>query len=183
MSLRPQPLSVAIASRAKDASLWWHEHAAPGLYLLHELGGPTNSDPRAQALLLAIAIQESNLRKRFQVLGSGAAGPARGFWQFERNGGVAGVLRHPRSSLLARKLCNHQIVTPQPQHVWRAIEGNDLLAAGFARLLLWTDPRPLPWTSDPESSWAYYLRNWRPGKPSHSRWLVAWTLATSSLIL
>ena len=44
------------------------------------------------------------------------------------------------------------------------------VAAGFARLLLWTDPRPLPAIGDVKAAWQYYLRNWRPGKPHEKTW-------------
>jgi hypothetical protein len=52
-----------------------------------------------------------------------------------------------------------------------AIEHNDILAACFARLLLWTDPRLLP--QGPERAvdgWAQYLATWRPGKPHAATW-------------
>ncbi len=57
--------------------------------------------------------------------------------------------------------------------VYEAIRYNDNLAVVFARLLLYTDPRPLPSVeSEYIESWEYYLRNWRPGKPHHETWAV-----------
>ena len=44
----------------------------------------------AVVMLLAIGLQESLFKYRRQM----ANGPARGFWQFEKMGGVAGVLQH-----------------------------------------------------------------------------------------
>jgi len=38
-----------------------------------------------------------------------------------------------------------------------------VLAAGLARLLLWTDRPPLPALQDVEGGWQLYLRTWRPG--------------------
>ena len=38
-----------------------------------------------------------------------------------------------------------------------------MLAAGLARLLLWTDPARLPGAADVEAAWQIYLRQWRPG--------------------
>ncbi len=38
----------------------------------------------------------------------------------------------------------------------------------FARLLLWTDAKPLPAIGDEQGAWDYYLRNWRPGKPTRT---------------
>ena len=51
----------------------------------------------AVVMLLAIGLQESLFRYRRQM----ANGPARGFWQFEKMGGVAGVLQHRTTTALA----------------------------------------------------------------------------------
>ncbi|XFB08402.1 hypothetical protein AAGT13_00040, partial [Azotobacter salinestris] len=88
---------------------------------------------------LTIGLQESGLIHRRQI-----GGPARGWWQFEQGGGVAGVLRHPASAGYARGVCTARKVSPEPGIVWAELEHDDTLAAAFARLLLWTDPAPLP---------------------------------------
>ncbi len=106
-------------------------------------------------------------------------GPARGWWQFERAGGVAGVMRHPASAALARNLCQACHVPFSAPHIWRCLEGHDVLAAGFARLLLWTDPTPLP--TDHAGGWDYYLNNWRPGKPHPAKWPGYWRQAGEAL--
>ena len=137
----------------------------PGLDLLASIDGPRR-DARADALLLAIAGQESAWVHRAQRQG----GPARGLWQFERGGGVAGVLQHRASARLARALCVERDVTPDPLPVWERLAVDDILAAGFARLLLWTDPRPLPEIGDQSGAWRAYLKSWRPGKPHADRW-------------
>lgn len=139
----------------------------PGCDLLAELGGPPR-DGRADVLLVAISGQEANWTAQRQHGG----GPAHGLWQFERMGGVAGVLTHRSSRGLARKVCDHLGVLPQPTAVHKALANSgaeaDLLDCCFARLLLWTDPRPLPGTQ--WAAWDYYLDNWRPGKPHRDRW-------------
>lgn len=38
-----------------------------------------------------------------------------------------------------------------------------MLAAGLARLLIFTDPARLPGLGDEEDAWQLYLRTWRPG--------------------
>lgn len=133
----------------------------------------------ASRLLLAIAGQESGHQWRYQLKPGGpsatGAYPARGFWQFERSGGVAGVLKHPASTAKARALCDACHVYPDDDDVWRALEGHDTLATGFARLLLWTDPRPLPTTE--QAAWEYYLNNWRPGRPHPDKWAGHWNSA------
>lgn len=125
------------------------------------------SSPRACALLIAIGRQESDTWKaRAQYQG----GPARGFWQFEKNGGVVGVLRHANTKEHARRICHLLRVDPAPAPVWTALEYQDVLAAVFARLLLWTDARPLPDADRPDEGWRIYMANWRPGKPHPETW-------------
>lgn len=134
----------------------------PGLALL-----PSRMDSdEARAELLTIGLQESRLTYRRQV-----RGPAVGLWQFELGGGVAGVLEHDASAALAAGVCEERGVRPTAAAVYRALPIDDLLACAFARLLLYTDPRPLPsLDAAPELAWAYYLRNWRPGKPHRKTW-------------
>jgi hypothetical protein len=132
----------------------------------------------AKRLLLAIAIQESALTHRAQVLAGGAAGPARGFWQFEQGGGVSGVLRHPASRPRALACCEATFVVAEAAAVWRALEGHDLLAYAFARLLMLTDPYAVPVTQ--EAAWTCYnTRLWRPGKPHPSKWSGSWAQAVA----
>lgn len=127
---------------------------------------PAKMDTKeARVMLLAIGGQESNLQDRRQI-----AGPARGLWQFERGGGTHGVLVHPATAVLATKVCTARNVKPDAAIVWAEFEHDDILAAAFARLLLWTDPRPLPEIGDQEGAWRLYLRTWRPGKPHPDRW-------------
>lgn len=135
------------------------------------------SDDRARVMLLAIAGQESDAQYRRQHGG----GPARGLWQFERMGGVAGVLSHRASARLAAALCEWRGVDPSATAVHAALERDDVLAAGFARLLLWTDAKPLPSVEAEDAGWAYYLRNWRPGKPHPERWPENWRLAREAV--
>lgn len=133
----------------------------------------------ATVLLLAIGLQESNLEHRRQI-----GGPARGLWQFERNGGVRGVLQRPSTFMHARVVCDafglseerNALLTAK---VYDALETNDVLAAALARLLLYTDPKRLPAFGAEIDAWDYYLRNWRPGKPHISRWPSCYNRALS----
>lgn len=147
----------------------------PGAAWLAAVTGHASSI-QAKRLLLAIAIQESAITHRAQVLNGGAAGPARGFWQFEQGGGVAGVLRHSASRPRALVCCEAASVVAEAAPVWRALEGHDLLAYAFARLLLLTDPFSVPVTQD--AAWACYAdRLWRPGKPHKATWAGNWAKA------
>lgn len=47
--------------------------------------------------------------------------------------------------------------------IWNAIEHDNVLAAGLARLLLWSDPVWLPHVGDADGAWDLYLRTWRLG--------------------
>lgn len=144
------------------------------------IGKPTQS---ARALLLAIQMQEDRAQLRVQRLAGGGAGPARGLWQFERGGGVAGVMRHAASKVAAREICRAHDVRFDGRDVWEALPRDDRLACAFARLLLWTDPRPLPAAAPAgrQSAWEYYLRNWRPGKPHPDHWPANWAGALAAI--
>lgn len=127
---------------------------------------------RARVMLLAIGMQESRFLYRRQM----GNGPARGFWQFERGtqaskGGMWGVYLHKQSKDHLKALCAARKVEFAPDAIWRALEQDDVLAAGVARLLLWTDAQPLPSVDDMEGAWTLYAdRAWRPGKPHKKTW-------------
>ncbi len=129
----------------------------------------------AERMLLAIAMQETALRHRRQV----PVAHAMGFWQFERGGGVAGVLRHRSTAERARAICEALLVKPEAAAVHPALEQNDALACAFARLLLWTDPMQLPRAES--QGWACYLRLWRPGRPHPATWPEAWAAAERAI--
>lgn len=138
---------------------------------------PSYDSPKARVMLLAIALQESRFEHRRQI-----GGPARGFWQFESGGGVRGVLTHKVSAYDAAKICHARGVGSSTKEVYERLENDDILACCFARLLLLTDPRPLPVIGDADGSWDYYLRNWRPGKPHRHTWDGLYDQAYSLLI-
>lgn len=121
---------------------------------------------QARVILLAICGQEADFHHRWQVIDRArpdVMGPARGLFQFERGGGVRGVLNHPSSKALALDVCQERNVSPTLAGVYGAMSRDDVLAACFARLLLWTDPAPLPAIGDVSGAFALYLRTWRPG--------------------
>lgn len=124
----------------------------------------------ARVMLLAIGLQESRFVHRRQI-----GGPARGFWQFEKGtrasrGGVWGVYLHAASKSHLAALCKARSVACDPDAIYAALEYDDVLAAGVARLLLWTDPKALPAVGDADAGWSLYLRTWRPGKPKPDSW-------------
>lgn len=129
------------------------------------------SSESALRMLVAIGLQESRLLYRRQF----GNGPARGLWQFERGGGVLGVLKHLSSREHALAVCKARGVAPLSPDVWAALEHDDILAAAFARLLLWTHPKPLP--VDVVGGWDLYISTWRPGKPHPNTWRDYWEVA------
>ena len=120
---------------------------------------------QARAMLLAIGLQESRFVHREQI-----GGPARGFWQFEKGAGVKGVMNHPLSISCAQSVCRARGVPFDRAQVYNTLAKDDVLAAAFARLLLWTDPKPLPGRDDVQGGWDLYARVWRPGKPHRDTW-------------
>lgn len=134
----------------------------PALLLLP----PRMTSDKAIAMLLAIQAQEDLEQHRRQW----PEGPARGLWQFERDGGVAGVLRHTLTRDHAMAVCHALGNAGTVASVYHQLEHADILAACFARLLLWTIPQGLPGRDEPEEGWNQYLKAWRPGKPHKRTW-------------
>lgn len=154
-------------------SYLWTEHRVP-------------NGPAAEAMLLAIGLQESRFIHRDQVVTgkpAGQVGPATGFWQFEKGGGVAGVMQHAMTADIARHVATASGVAFDRDGIWRsfATPAGDQLACAFARLLLFSDPRALPVASDAaeNEAWEFYLRNWRPGKPHRGSWAGFWRQAVA----
>ena len=146
----------------------------PGLAFLARATGMAPNDT-ARLLLLAIAGQESGWEARRQK----PQPIARGFWQFERGGGVRGVLNHPASAHRAEQLCAALSIPSDEATVYEALAWSDHLATGFARLLLWTDPLPLP--TDQQGGWDAYARMWRPGAPRPETWPDRYTAACAAI--
>ena len=130
---------------------------------------PQMTSDAARVLLLAIGLQESQFLTRVQMAG----GPARGWWQFEHGtpatrGGVTGVYLHKATAELLNHVCNQRGHAFVVTDIYNALTWDDVLAAALARLLMWTDPHPLP--TDSAGGWDMYMRTWRPGKPHPARW-------------
>jgi hypothetical protein len=127
------------------------------------------ASPKATVMLLAIGLQESRFLDRRQ----GGDGPGRGFWQFERGGGIKGVMTHPKTNgPLATALTElrYASVIGDAVKLHAIVEHNDVVACVFARLLLWTVAGPLPSRDEPGKAWAQYIDGWRPGKPHRETW-------------
>lgn len=142
------------------------------------LPAPMTSD-RAKVPMIATSGQESAFKHRWQVVDANKPqkrGPARGLWQFElgtkaSRGGVWGVYLHPASRYWLAELCKVRGVEFTPRAIWLALETDDILAAGLARLLMFTDAKPLPQMGDEQETWKMYrFRCWRPGKPHPETW-------------
>lgn len=139
------------------------------------------ADRRATREMVAAGCQESAFTDRYQVLNGGGRGLANGLWQFEASGAVKGVLTHPATRSHAHNaLAALAYKQRDARDVWVLLEHNDVLAAVFARLLLWSVPAPLPETE--AAGWSQYLTAWRPGKPHPETWATSWRIANEIVL-
>ena len=147
-----------------NAELLYHVHryTIPAAFAL--LPGRMDS-PEARAELLAIGLQESRFQYRVQV-----SGPAHGFWQFEKNGGVKAVLLNEDTAAILLPVLKTLRYPANIAECYAAIVHNDVLACIFARLLLWRVPGRLPRIGEPQRGWNNYIEGWRPGKPHRHTW-------------
>jgi hypothetical protein len=163
-----------------------HQYTLPAAY---DVLPPKMQSTQATAMLLAIALQESKCAYRYQLprKAGGKPGPARGFWQFEAGGGVKGVLKHRATTAHARRslvaLAYPGNLTTVQIHA--ILEHNDVLAAVFARLLLWTLPERLCGPGENAKAWQQYLMAWAPGEPHPETWegyyRRAWSLVAGGM--
>lgn len=126
----------------------------------------------ARVQLLSTTLQEARGIHRYQKVPGNpyAKGPARGLWQNER-GGVFCVMTNRATKDHAEAICKALGVPFDQVLIHAQLEYKDVLAAAFARLFLWADPKPLPGLdADHETAWQCYLRTWRPGKPHRETW-------------
>jgi hypothetical protein len=150
----------------------------PALDELAGLGIP--SSPQAARFLLAIALQESGLKHRRQVVSGGLEnGPAVSFLQGEITGGLIDMLNRPATSKYMKAICEAYNVTPTPAGLWEAIRYQDIVAFAAGRLLLYTLPMKLPETD--LEGWDQYKKAWAPGKPKPDTWPANWALASATV--
>lgn len=129
----------------------------------------------AQAMILAIGMQETEFNHRAQVTNiaikwwQDLTSPAAGFLQFERIG-IRGVLEHPSTAAQAKILLDWLGYPDDVNTIWRAMRHNDLLCLAFGRLALWRHPAPLPEQGEVDEAWQQYLDLWSPGKPHPDKW-------------
>ena len=152
----------------------------PALSLLN----PRLDTPAARALLICIALQETGLRARRQMLEArdhwweSKPGKGYGFWQFERDGATRGVMRHAAASAIVLPVIDALLYPRDPYAVHEALVHNDVLACVLARALLYSTPDAMPGPNEADKGWAIYLKAWRPGKPHPEFWpenyRIAW---------
>jgi hypothetical protein len=150
--------------------------------LLAEFGIPDSRE--ARCLSLAIKHQETGLGIVRDQGDPNVLGPATGFWQFERMGGVWEILNDKKTRDIAAELCARVGVAAQPDPVWRlfATAAGDELACAFARLLIWKDPaNPPPIAAASEQvAYDYYNRRWKPGAKRREAWTKSWADALAA---
>lgn len=120
---------------------------------------PANMQTLAAKVLLYTTSRQENPKRLPQQVG----GPAVGDYQFEKGGGVKGVLTHKAVRIYAEACCFVRGVLHTQDAVYEALKTDPVLASALARLLYYTDPKALPAVGDEAGTWALYLRTWRPG--------------------
>jgi hypothetical protein len=140
--------------------------------MLSSVLGRNVGGDQAYVPMLAIALQESGLVYRRQIdnQGNPISTLARGWWQFEKEGGVKGVCTHSSTSYAIETMCTVMHIPFDYDDIHEALAWNGPIAAYFARALLYTDAAPLPQIGEKQLTWDYYIRNWRPGKPHPEEW-------------
>src|SRR3954447_12570847 len=143
---------------------------------LEWMGPPFDSAPAA-LFLLTVQQQEDKLCTRCQAQN----GPARGLWQFEPTG-TYDVLINSFTAHHAEQVLNKLDVTARsPLHICNSFQFNDRLACAFARLLLWSHPKPLPPWGQMGEAWSQYVQLWRPGKPHPLEWPHNYQAASTAM--
>lgn len=136
----------------------------PGLALLPPIYPATRV--QAEVQLVATGLQESRLVHRWQVIDvvkPETKGPARGLLQFERGGGVRGVMRHNLTREMSKHVCAQRGVEWDETAVWLAMEQDDPLSCAFGRMLILCDPVKLAPLGNNAEAFQTYLRCWNPG--------------------
>lgn len=118
---------------------------------------PPQMNSKAAIVLLLATQKQENPRRLEQQVG----GPARSDLQFEKGGGVKGVMTHPSVRGNTQTVVRARGVAFDAEEIYQAIGHDQVLAYALGRLLYWTDSGPMPTTA--EEAWDVYLRTWRPG--------------------
>jgi hypothetical protein len=155
--------------------------------------------PAACVLIGAICLQESGGENVQQV----AAGPAKGFPQFEVEA-IRELLENPASASQALSAVRASGILgndagaasvsggadggaplDSPSQIATVVWTNFLnfpeLQICLARLMLWDNPNPLPDVGDCAGAWNYYTATWRPGKPRPGDWDANYAASLTAL--
>lgn len=123
----------------------------------------------AKVQLYATSIQENPTRAPRQLIKKDGKlqpiGPAAGDYQFEKTGGIRGLLnfKSDRLQSMLRSVCAVRQVPQTADSLFDGIQRDPILAAALARLLYFTDSGALPKAGAEQYAWDVYLRTWRPG--------------------
>lgn len=123
----------------------------------------------AKVQLYATSVQENPARAPRQLIKKDGKlqpiGPAAGDYQFEKTGGIRGLVNFKSARLqkMLSGVCKARKVAESVDALFDAIQVDPVLAAALARLLYYTDSGALPKAGAEQYAWAVYLRTWRPG--------------------
>lgn len=123
----------------------------------------------AKVQLYATSVQENPTRAPRQLIKKDGKlqpiGPAAGDYQFEKTGGIRGLVNFKSARLqqMLSEVCKARKVAVNVDALFDAIQVDPVLAAALARLLYFTDAAVLPKAGAEQYAWGVYLRTWRPG--------------------
>lgn len=123
----------------------------------------------AKVQVYATSIQENPTRVPRQLIKKDGnlqpVGPAAGDYQFEKTGGIRGLVnfKSPRLQQMLDHVCAERMWGKNEDTLFGAVQVDPILAAALARLLYFTDAGALPKAGAEQYAWDVYLRTWRPG--------------------
>lgn len=123
----------------------------------------------AKVQLYATSIQENPTRASRQLIKKDGKlqpiGPAAGDYQFEKTGGIRGLINFKSTRLqqMLDHVCAERMWGKTEDALFSAVQVDPVLAAALARLLYFTDSGALPKAGAEQYAWDVYLRTWRPG--------------------
>lgn len=125
-----------------------------------------------RVLMTSIAGQESNWEHRVQI----PSGMAHSLFQIEE-ATIPLIIANPASKELFTVGMDHfQIQDRSAPALFdlMADEAGDKVSVLFARLLLWCNPKPIPYEDEEQALFKYYRETWRPKHAVWARWPVVY---------
>lgn len=125
-----------------------------------------------EVLMTAISGVEANWTEREQI----PSGMAHGLFQMQLNA-IEDIIANPASAGIFKLGMEEWGIEAQtPEHLFDLLTTpqGDSLSVFLARLLLWCNPKPIPFHDEEATLFQYYVETWRPGLPNAKRFAVVY---------